>query len=130
MSVKLDQVIETYVEYRDEKARIEREAKEAVKPIKEAMAKLESYLLRELQALGVTSFKTEGGTAFVSTQEWATVKDWEAALQFIKESDSYDLLERRVSKIAVRTLVDEGRPPPGIDYGTKLGVNVRRPNSK
>lgn len=130
MSVKLDLVIETYVEYRDEKARIEREAKEALKPIKEAMEKLESYLLRELQELGVTSFKTEGGTAFVATKEWATVKDWEAALQFIKESDSYDLLERRVSKIAVRTLVDEGNPPPGIDYGTKLSVNVRRPNSK
>tara|TARA_R110002012_G_scaffold302341_2_gene503197 strand:- start:301 stop:690 length:390 start_codon:yes stop_codon:yes gene_type:complete len=129
MGVKLDDVINLYVELRDKKAKIEKSVKEQTKPIKERMDKLEAYLLRELQTQGVTSFKTPGGTAFIATQEWATVSDWETALQFIRDNDAYDLLERRVSKIAVRTLVDEGNAPPGVNYGTKLGVNIRRPNS-
>jgi hypothetical protein len=129
MSVQLDQVIRMYVQLRDRKAELERDVKEEVKPIKAQMEKLEAFLLRELTEQGASSFKTEGGTAFITTQEWATVKDWEATLQFIQETEAYDLLERRVSKTAVRVLVDEGTPPPGVDYGTKLGVNIRRPNS-
>jgi hypothetical protein len=82
-----------------------------------------------LTGQGASSFKTEGGTAFITRKEQATVKDWEATLQYIRENEAYDLLERRVSRIAVRTLVDEGTPPPGVDYSVKLGVNIRRPNS-
>ena len=129
MSVKLDEVIRLYVQLRDQKSDLEKALKEQLDPIKKDMEKLESYLLRELTSLGVSSFKTEGSTAFITTKEWATVKDWEATLRFIRENAAYDLLERRVSKIAVRTLVDGGTPPPGVDYGTKLGVNIRRPNS-
>lgn len=129
MSVKLDEVIRLYVRLRDQRSDLEKVLKEQLDPIKKDMEKLESYLLRELTSLGVSSFKTEGGTAFITTKEWATVRDWEVTLRFIRENAAYDLLERRVSKIAVRTLVDGGTTPPGVDYGTKLGVNIRRPNS-
>ena len=129
MSLKLEDVIRTYVQLRDQKSDLEKALNEQLDPIKKQLEKLESYLLRELTEQGVSSFKTEGGTAFITTREWATGKDWEATLQYIRENDAYDLLERRVSKIAVRTLVDGGTPPPGVNYGTKLGVNIRRPNS-
>ncbi len=129
MSLKLEDVIRTYVQLRDQKSDLEKALNEQLDPIKKQLEKLASYLLRELPEQGASSFKTEGGTAFITTREWATVKDWEATLQYIRENDAYDLLERRVSKIAVRTLVDGGTPPPGVNYGTKLGVNIRRPNS-
>jgi hypothetical protein len=48
-------------------------------------------------------------------------------LTFIKNHDAFDMLERRVSKTAVRSHMDEtGDVPPGITYGTKLGINIRK----
>jgi hypothetical protein len=38
------------------------------------------------------------------------------------------MLEKRVSKTAVRGYIDQQKAvPPGINYGTKLEVNVRKP---
>ena len=54
-----------------------------------------------------------------------------ATLEFIKDNDAYDLLEKRVSKSAVRAYIEEDKAvPAGINYGTRIGVNVRKPANK
>ena len=61
----------------------------------------------------------------------AQVADWDATLEFIKDNDAYDLLEKRVSKSAVRAYIEEDKAvPAGINYGTRIGVNVRKPANK
>jgi hypothetical protein len=63
----------------------------------------------------------------VTSTDFANVADWDAVLTFIKNHDAFDMLEKRVSKTAVRSHMDEtGEVPPGITYGTKLGVNIRK----
>jgi hypothetical protein len=59
----------------------------------------------------------------------ATVADWEEVLTFIKEHEAFHMLERRVNKIAVRNYIDEGVIPPGVNYGTKIGVGFRKPSA-
>ena len=42
-----------------------------------------------------------------------------------------NLLEKRVSKTAVRAYIEADKSvPSGINYGTRLDVNVRKPASK
>jgi len=128
MTVTVDSVIKTYMKLRSEKEAIEAEVKDRVSGIKEKMAKLEAWLKAKADADGVTSFKTEHGTAFLTTTDYANVADWDAVLNFIKTEEAYDLLEKRVSKTAVRGYIDAMKEvPAGINYGTKLDVNVRRP---
>lgn len=128
MTVTVDSVIKTYMKLRSEKESIEAEVKDRVSGIKEKMAKLEAWLKAKADADGVTSFKTEHGTAFLTTTDYANVADWDAVLNFIKTEEAYDLLEKRVSKTAVRGYIDAMKEvPAGINYGTKLDVNVRRP---
>lgn len=127
----VDQVIEAYLKYRNKKEALEAEIKDQVKELKDKMAKLEAWIKTKADAEGVTSFKTAHGTAFVTTNDYANVADWDAVLAFIKENDAYDMLEKRVSKNAVRGYIDEHKiVPSGVNYGTRIDVNVRKPVAK
>ncbi len=124
-------VIRTYMKLREQRAAVEGEVKDRVAAIKAKMDKLEAFLKAQMDAQGLTSFKSDYGTAFLTTVDYATVSDWDATLTFIREQDAYDMLEKRVSKIAVRGYIDAHKAvPPGVTYGTKLEVNIRKPGAK
>lgn len=128
MTVTVDSVIKKYMALRAKKEAIEAETKEQVKGIKENMAKIEAWLKVKADADGVTSFKTEHGTAFLTTVDYANVADWDAVLEFIRNEEAYDMLEKRVSKAAVRGYLEStNEVPPGVNYGTKLDINIRKP---
>lgn len=128
MSLTVEQVVGTYMKLRRKKEAVEQQVKDEVADIKAKMTKLESWLMQKADEDGVTSFKTAAGTAFITTTDFANVADWDAVLTFIKENEAFDMLEKRVSKSAVKALLDEtGEVPPGITYGTKIGINVRKP---
>ena len=124
-------VIRTYMKLRDQQAAIEAETKERVADLKAKMDKLEAYLKAQMDAQGLTSFKSDYGTAFLTTTDYANVADWDAVIRFIRDNEAYDMLEKRVSKIAVRGYIEANKAvPPGITYGTKLEVNIRKPGAK
>ena len=131
MKIQISKVIDTYLKLRGDKETIEAEAKEKVSKIKEQMSKIEAYIKEQADKQGVDSFKTGSGTAFLTTTDFAQVADWDATLEFIKDNEAYDLLEKRVSKRAVRGYIEEQKEvPAGINYGTRIDVNVRRPVNK
>jgi hypothetical protein len=130
-SVSVGEVIRTYMKLRDQKSAIEAQLKDKVASLKDKMEKLEAYLKTQMDAQGLTSFKSDFGTAFLTTTDYANVADWDAVLSYIRENEAYDLLEKRVSKIAVRSYIEQTKSvPPGINYGTKLEVNIRKPGAK
>ena len=131
MALTIDKVIGTYLKLRGEKEAMEAETKKKVKEIKEQLVKLEAYLKERADETGVDSFKTAKGTAFLTTTDFAQVGDWDALLEFIKDNEAYDLLEKRVSKTAVRGYIEADKSvPSGVNYGTRIDVNVRKPVNK
>jgi hypothetical protein len=131
MATTVDDVIATYMKLRVQKDLIEAETKDRVAGIKEKMEKLEAWIKEQADQQGVTSFKTKHGTAFLTTTDYANVADWDSVLDFIKREEAFDMLERRVSKTAVRGYIEATKAvPPGINYGTKLEVNIRKPAKK
>ena len=130
MSFTVEQVVGTYMKLRRKREALEAETKAGLDEIKVKMGKLEAWLMQKADDEGVTSFKTESGTAFVTTTDYANVADWDAVLTFIKDNEAFDMLEKRVSKTAVRGYMDaNGSVPPGITYGSKLGINIRKAGS-
>lgn len=126
--IKIDDIVQKYMALRQKKEEIEREAKDKVAQLKATMEKLEAYLLQRMQAEGVDQYKTKYGTAFATTNDYASVADWEATLDYIIQSQAFDLLEKRVNKTAVRSLLENGQAvPPGVNYGTRIDVNIRKP---
>jgi hypothetical protein len=124
-------VIRAYTKLRDQRTAAEAEVKERVDTIKAKMTKLEAYLKEQMDAQGLTQFKSDHGTAFLTTTDFANVANWDEVLQFIKDNEAFDMLEKRVSKTAVRGYMDKHKKvPPGVTYGTKLDVNIRKPGAK
>ncbi len=127
MTLTIDTVIEHYIKLRDKKSALKAEHDAKVKDIELTMNKLEAYLLQQADTQGVTSFKTANGTAFVTTVDMANVADWDAVLKFIKDNDAWDMLEKRVSKNAVRQYIEATKAiPSGINWASRLDINVRR----
>jgi hypothetical protein len=131
MDVTVEQVVAAYMKLRDKKKAIEAEADSKVQEIVQKMEKFETWIREKATEQGVTSFKTNAGTAFLTTVDFANVADWDAVLSFIKTNEAYDMLERRISKTAVRSYIEAHKEvPAGVNYGTKLSVNVRKPAAK
>lgn len=131
MEVNVEQVVAAYMKLREKKKAIEAKADEEVNAIKVKMEKFETWIREKANEDGVTSFKTRSGTAFLTTTDYANVADWDAVLNFIKTNQAFDMLERRISKTAVRSYIDAHKEvPAGVDYGTRLIVNVRKPTTK
>jgi hypothetical protein len=131
MTVTVDSAIGAYMVLRRKKEAIEAKVKEEISEIKAKMEKLEAWIKQQADVQGVTSFKTKHGTAFLTTTDYANVADWDAVLTYIRENEAYDMLEKRISKMAVRGYIEENKSvPPGVNYGTKLEVNIRKPTTK
>jgi len=131
MSVTIDEVVATYIKLRNKKDAIEAETKDRIKGIKEKLEQIEAWVKEQADIQGVTSFKTKHGTAFLTTTDYANVADWDSVLEFIRENEAFDMLEKRISKIAVRGYIEANKEvPPGVNYGTKLEVNIRKPAVK
>ena len=131
--MNVDTLTAKYIELRDRKAAIKRAADEETAKLDILQDKIEDKIKEIMHANGVTSVKTAHGTAYIAYRESATVADWDVLLGFIKKSEAWDLLERRVSKSAVKDRMEEDRngqyqhePPPGVNFVRIEGVNVRR----
>lgn len=123
----VEDVIRGFVKLRDKKNEIKRRHSEELAPINEKMATLEAWLQRDLLNRKVQSQKTEAGTAYLSTDARATVKDRDAYLDFVRDKGMWDLLENRVSKTVVRDYLEEtGEVVPGVHYEVTQVVRVRR----
>lgn len=129
--LKVGDVIATYLTLRNQKEALAQSVKAKVDEINAKLVKIEAWIKQQADAQGVTSFKSEHGTAFLTTVDFANVADWDATLRFIRDNEAYDMLEKRVSKTAVRAYIDQTKTvPPGVNYGTKLEVNIRKPGAK
>lgn len=124
MKPTIDDAIYAYMQLRANKEALETK----IKSIKSNMLKLEAFLQEKLDGDGLTSLKSAHGTVFITEVDFASVKNWDAVLQFVRESGAYDLLGRHVSKTAVRSYIEATQEtPPGVYYGTRKNLNVRKP---
>lgn len=124
---KVDEVIAKYIELRDKKDQINADAKAAVKAVDANLDIIEAWLLNQANEQGVSSFACDIGTAFVKETDFANVSDWNLTVDFIKKNELWQMLKKDVNKTAVKEFIDaNGVPPPGVNWGSKREIQVRR----
>lgn len=123
----VDQIIERYIALRDKKADLKAAFTQSTEAIDAALERIENFLLKTMQDLGVESLRSGLGTAYKQAQTSATVADWESALDWVKKNEQWAMLEKRVSKSFVEAYKNENADlPPGIDWREVTKVNIRR----
>jgi hypothetical protein len=123
----IDGLVSRYIALRDKKAEYKAEYDGKVAKVDDLLRKVEGVLLKHFQDTGVESVRTESGTAYTSTRSSAKVVDWDSFLAFVKESDSWDMLEHRCAKTVVEEYKNEnGDLPPGLNWSSEVTVGIRR----
>ena len=141
-----DDVIQRYLDLRNQKAALEAAHKQALAPVEAGMEAIETWLLAQMNADGVDSYKTAAGTAYRSERLQARIADRTALRDFyvsqIVDADApettrdrartytdnlFDLYQARLKLETLRVyLADhDGQPQPGIDVSRVATLNVR-----
>jgi len=131
MQLNFEQAGEKYIALRNEVARIEGEAKTAVAELKSTMQDIENWFTIRAQEEGLSKIPTAVGTVYWSTHNSATVADRSALFDFCQKNNSWDMIESRVSKVAVKSFIDgHGVPPPGVNFSSVQVFNLRKTTPK
>lgn len=126
MSINADKLIKHYIYLRDQKEEMEARHKEELRPIKDDMQQVEAALQKLMQEQGLRQFKGDHGTAFIQEDTSAKVTDWNEALDYIRNNERWDLLEKRVNKTQLMETLEEEGPVPGVDVNRRMKTLVRR----
>lgn len=113
-------IIRHYIKWRDKKKEIEERHKEELAPLKDKMEKAEAALQKIMLDQGVKQVKGSAGTAYLTEQVSTKVSDWEETLEWVKNQNRFDVLDRRVNKTAAQE-----EEIPGVEVSRRIKVNVR-----
>ena len=119
--------VAAYIRLRDYKKAAEEEFKNSLKRVIDAMEKLESELLNDLNASGANSLSCDAGTVYKNTQLSATVENREAFREYVVKNDLWEAMDIRANKTFVKEFMErEGTPLPGVKVTQIATVGVRR----
>lgn len=113
--MKLDTLIEAYLTLRNEKQDLGKRIRE----ISHDQAELEGAIHKAMAEAGITRAGSTMGMVSVKTTPQPSVVDWAAFQQYIADTGSFDLLQRRLSAPAFRDRWMDGAEVPGT---TKVDI--------
>jgi hypothetical protein len=128
-TIAMDKLAKVYRKIRTQIDTLTQEYDTKIEVLKAQQDSLKSAMKDQMQALGVTSVKTEHGTIIMSMKTRYTTNDWDSFKKFAVEQDALDLFERRIHQTNMKTFLDEnpGSVPPGLNSNSEFDISVRKP---
>ena len=127
-TISVDKLVAVYIKMRDKRAELLRSYEEADSTVKAQMELVETKLLDTCKEIGVDRLGSKHGTVMrtVKTRYWTG--DWESMHKFILEHKMPQLLERRISQLNMKQLLEENPDltPMGLNTDSKYSVTIRR----
>lgn len=126
-----EKMISDYRAVRDQIKKLDEEHEAFMADRRKLLDWLGDALLRMLNATGQDSAKTKNGTAYITTRVSATIADGDAFRRHVIGTESWDLIDWRANKTAVKEFIDENKTePPGVNVSFLRTVGVRAPTKK
>lgn len=100
----------------------------ACKPFNDALQTIKATIGAELQKQGLQNFKSDDGTAYLSTIMDAKVLDRGLFLDFVNKNDQWSMVTLKPLTDPVKDWLDvhNGVPPPGVDVSFSTRCNIRK----
>jgi hypothetical protein len=127
-----DQLVETFINLRNERDRMRNEWEAQDAKVKEEMTVLEQALLSICNEANATSIKTDKGTVIRKLNERFFCSDWDNFRDYVLEHQALELLERRIHQGNFKEFIADKEAeglPPGVNVMREYGVTVRKPTS-
>jgi len=130
--VKTEELVSAYITLREERAALKEQYEKKDNELKSDMEKLELALLDICNGVGASSIKTTHGTVIRRLSERYYCSDWENFVDFVKDNDAIQLLERRIHQSNFKEFMSEHEGdglPPGVSVIREYGVTIRKSSS-
>lgn len=125
----IGEVIEKYIEIRNYLTKERKEWEELEANLKNDLEKIEMFILNFQEKNGVTSISSKLGTAYRIKKEYFRMGDWDTFIKYVVESKNYQMLEKRVAKIATKEIIennDMSAQDIGVDYSSEYAIQIRK----
>lgn len=127
----IEKRVAQYIAIRDKLRAMDEAFEQSKQPLIEIQNLLTGYMLQTLEKAGATSIRTKLGTCIASTRYTASLADADAFMDFVKEQQRFDLLDRRANSTACRDYVEKhGAVPPGVNLSAIRTLGIRKPTGK
>lgn len=90
----------------------------------EAQAKIE--VLKLLEASGLQKASGKLATAGITTDDVPYIKDWDKVYAYIKATDRFDLIQKRIGVVAWRDLFNDGVLVPGTEAAIDTDISLTK----
>jgi len=100
--------------------------KKEVDVIEAREREIKQYILDNLSASDDTGASGKYYRAQITRQEEPTVTDWEELLDYVVEEDRFDLLQKSISRGAVKEMQAAGETIPGVGKITVKKVSITK----
>jgi len=120
--MELGETIDLLYETRQQRLELEKSAQE----LKSKETQLREELLDMLSSIGLEKASGKQATVGIRRNEVPLVVEWEDIHQFIKTSDRFDLLQKRLSAPAWRELYQSGIFVPGTVMGIDTELSLTK----
>ena len=122
----INDLVKMYRETRDFLAAERKQFEALERQLDDLLLRIGMCLREKGDELGVDSFKTEFGTAYRAVTVKYRVGNWDTVLQYIKDTNNFQMLEKRVGKNACKEIHQAtGAVPPGLEFSQEVTFNVR-----
>ena len=130
--IPLDKLAKVYRKMRDQISELTKEYDTQVEMLKAQQDEIKNAMKEQMQALGVTSVRTDQGTVVLSVKTRYSTADWDSFKKFVIEHEALDLFEKRIAQTNMKQFLDEnpGVVPPGLNSNSEYDVSVRKPTAK
>jgi len=130
--IPLDKLAKVYRKMRDQISELTKEYDTQVELLKAQQDEIKNAMKEQMQALGVTSVRTDQGTVVLSVKTRYSTADWDSFKKFVIEHEALDLFEKRIAQTNMKQFLDEnpGIVPPGLNSNSEYDVSVRKPTAK
>ena len=124
---RIDKRVAQFVALRDLKDELKEKHKKELAPIDDTMQKLVGEMLQFLKETGQKSARTAEGLVTIIVKHSASCSDPDLFINFVRENDQYELLDRRANVTACRAYAEEnGSLPPGVKLSSITTVGVTK----
>ena len=102
------------------------EAQKVVDAIEAEEKALKEHIIQNLPKSEASGVAGKVARVTVVTKVIPQVKDWDVFYKFIKKTDSFDLLQRRLTDTAIRERWEDGKTIPGVESFNAVTVSINK----
>lgn len=118
----LGEVVDLYARVRDLRLELEKE----ISPIRKRESELREHLINNIDRSKSKGAVGKRYRAVINEKTKPSVEDWQKVYEFIKENNSFNILQRRLNDQAISELWEEGVEVPGVGKVIIPTLSIRK----